>query len=549
MTAPKEKVGLLILAAVLTFLPLVLALMFQIWPPAAMVQETFTINYVALPLMRLTSQPYHLIPVGHFSILLLSYPPSIVAQVIAGTQSQFWQFNLFSLLWYTWTGLLTFGLLCVVAISRLPLAARLGLVLLPSASSILDHSTNLGLFISYDKAEGLLYPLLAFLLLRRLYGQLQVGWGTTILAAIGAACSFDNKWTLSTITIPLFFVAALPTALNLRSIILRTIGFTITFVLTVGVVYLAFFLGRVAYLIWAIQTMVQLYQSDWVAQFAPPIVAEITRFLDLQSFYIGFQIELIATVLSLAVVSVVLVTRRRRWFTIVLLALVPAVLTFGYLFYRRTTQSTVAEFIMFMGFACSIGIGSAAVEAVRRRSSVWRFASLVTLSLVVGAYLVNLASYDELGVLGRIRANSERARAINAIYDAHPELPVHFYLAGLDWQYQSEIFPDAALYMYLQLPGDQPGGYRQTYFPRAQFETVAKGVQPGPQILVVPEAFDIPPALLGIKVVDVFDTTPAFHELRDVSTCQAFQFDEVQDRKHIVNFYMYRTRATVCVVQ
>ncbi|OAI39515.1 hypothetical protein AYO40_05635 [Planctomycetaceae bacterium SCGC AG-212-D15] len=83
---------LLALAAALSYLRLLIALGFGIWPPTAMVHEVSGTNFVAYPLFRIG---FFLIETGHFSILCLNYPASAAVECFLHDASNFTKLRAF----------------------------------------------------------------------------------------------------------------------------------------------------------------------------------------------------------------------------------------------------------------------------------------------------------------------------------------------------------------------------------------------------------------------------------------------------------------------
>lgn len=132
-------------AALVSFFPVIVVLISGIWIPTAMVQETFTTNFMALRLMLDQSSIF--IPVGHAQLLLFSYPSALINHALFKHLPLFDQFQTFGLIWHVWSGAFIFALLMI--------GREFKLLMVPLFPILLLNSSNLGVMISYDRAEVL----------------------------------------------------------------------------------------------------------------------------------------------------------------------------------------------------------------------------------------------------------------------------------------------------------------------------------------------------------------------------------------------------------
>jgi hypothetical protein len=592
------------LAFILTFIPVFLMLLYDIWPPTAMVQETFTLNFSNYSLMRLTSHPYHLVPVGHFQILVLSYPPSAIVDFFFSHLRLFKQFYIFALLFYVWSGLLLIALIAWVMRSSLPFRTKVLLTLLPFGAIAFERGTYLGLHISYDRAEALVYLALAWMILHHVHSEATPSRLTTALVGALAGLAIGIKWTQAVVIVPICLVFGVAWA---RARAAAFGIFVISFVATVTLGYLLYFMFRIEYLIEAFRAMVAVYRSDWLSQPDPDLFRELFH-PGPPSFYVGFQLLLVAFVIGLACLVAVATAGRDRRFKLLLVTLSVPTAALSSLLLKRSSQSTMVEVILFVTFVTVITLEIAAMRMGPVR--------LVRVghALFFAAFALASVFYDGPLQVTRLRANSAAANRLERMIKQHSDRPIVYYLAGETWEYQGIIFPDPALMMHLQYPG--PGralpttrsndpvvdkvlivfqallgrdptaaelaqnvealkqnpehihtmlrtirytaeaqAYRarpigpswmEKYLPTARFTSPAAGLQQARHLAIVPEVLDVP-SEKGLKRVEMSQDFRQALQQRS-KTCDVFQFHETQARRHRVHVFAYQTRVSACAV-
>ena len=592
------------LAVALTFSPVFLVLVFDIWPPTAMVQETFTLNFSNYSLMRLPSHPYHLVPVGHFQILMLSYLPSAIVDVFFSPLRLFRQFSIFALLFYAWSGLLLLALLIGVIRSSLPFRTKALLTLLPFGAIAFERGTYLGLHISYDRAEALLYLALAWTILHHVYRDVDASPVVTALVGVIAGLAVGIKWTQAAVMVPTCLVVGVAWA-RARGRAFAT--FAVAFVATVILGYLLYFMFRVDYLLEAFGTMLNVYRSGWLSQPDHLLFEELLR-PGPRSFYVGFQVLVLAFVIGVIRLMLVAIAARDRRLLALVVTLLLSTAGLTGLLLKRASQSTMLEVILFVTFVTVISLEIATMRAGPK--------GLVQTARVLffAALIFAVVFYDAPLQVRQLRANSATADRLDRMIKQHSDRPVVYYLAGESWEYQTIVFPDPGVMMHLQYPGsgvafpttrsndpvidkvlivfqallgrdptsaevaqnaealrehpehmttmlrtirDTPEAraYRaraigpswmEKYVPTARFTSPSAGLHPARHLAIIPEALDVPQEK-GVRRVEM---SRPFRDAvqRRSKACEVFQFHETQSRRHLLHVFAYETRVSVCAV-
>jgi hypothetical protein len=165
------------------------------------------------------------------------------------------------------------------------------------------------------------------------------------------------------------------------------------------------------------------------------------------------------------------------------------------------------------------------------------------------------AMMHPLAIVDRLASNSAQARTFETLRQAHPELPIVYYMSGYP---QPLIFPSIDTYAHVGLQATPvTAAYVRDVLPRTTFRGPQDGLLDGPQLMVIPEYLDTLPEDPADRVewpdmyrrVDTLTEYPVFSErvARLGSACQVFQF-RGEDSTSLHQIWVYPTRVTACTV-
>ena len=525
------KSAFLPLATLSCFLPFIVLLFSGIWSPTAMVQETFTTNFMWLKLM---TDPFELpisLPVGHAQILLFSYPVTFITDLLFGNRSIFDQFELFGVLWHAWSGLILASAIGISLFLPMRWHERFLLLLLPLSAPLLARSTNLGVFITYDRAQILVAILLAMLLIlwtcHRRAPALVDGFALGAILAYATATKFTFGIALAPLSLVMF--AAAPPRKWLPLVLAGSIGFGACF----GLLVAGFFLLKYSAMTSAFNQLVQYFSGAAVSQHDTTIVEAFRQFLQPRSWYFGLQIALLVSMGALIALLVRGPTAVHRSFV---LGAALALSFYCYVLSRRLAFSSMIDLtilvilISVVSIAILVSIGQ-------------RLASTVLASTLLATMLAAPLLYDFHRAFSIMRDNSQKGRELQGWITA-PNLPMIYYHD--DW-HQRLIFPDPGIMLSTLLP--EPGWVRRpvmsTVVPGRTFIRHPRdGVISGAHMAIIPEF--IPKSAGEPPPIQVFGKFPDFDDLAELSRCKVVEFTAPQ-QWGTAHYYYYSTRVTACI--
>ena len=523
----------LLAAALVCFAPFLLLTTLELWPPVAMVQETFTTNFMWLKLMTdRTGSPISL-PVGHAQILLFSYPVSLLMSAIFSSRSIFDQFQIFGQAWQLWAGII---LMSAIVISlKVPLrpAERWLLLLAPLCVPLLIRSSNLGIVISYDRAEALIVIAMAIPLILWLCHDRIPRIGDAIFCGGVVAFAAATKLTFG-IALVLFLVvmlAASPWRKWPLLILATAVGFCATLAL-LGVGFSAWNRDAMKFVV---DQYIQFFKSPAVIQWDGSIELAFRAFLSPTSWYFSLQVAILATVVAMAGVAVA--RSNRRVLAFVGAASVLAVLE-GFLLSQRLSLSAMFDVASFICLLCIVSI-----SILLNRAQWWLGASVA--AMVAFAFVSAPFFYDFSRGFATMQENTRVGKELQQ-FVTKPNLPMIYYHDG--WM-QPLIFPDPGIMLSTLLPepGDAKRPLMTAILPGRRFDRHPdKGLLPGPQVAIVPEFLPSTPHYS--PPLEVFGKYADFDNLRQAAKCREFQFTEPQPMNS-GHYYYYSTRVTACIVE
>jgi hypothetical protein len=526
-----RTISFVVAAAFASFLPFVVFVASGVWPPAAMPQETFTTNFFAYQAM---SGPVQLfIPVGHAQLLLLSYPVSIVNNVLFGTRSLYEQFSSFAALWYLWSGVLLLLALIATLFTTLRWRERSLLLFIPLATPLLVRSENLGLWISYDRAEELAVLMLAVPLLLWLCHDREIRIRHMALCGGIIAFAVGIKVSFGAILLP-FALVGFALAPQRRWPWLLA-AFCVSFAIVVTAVITGFFLGSAAQWHFFSSEMTNFLGGNGLQQHDGSIVDAFRQFLSPQSWFFSFQIAVVIVAACLLLIALrSRTTQSRLWLGAVTLT----ALGEGLILAKRLTLSGMVDSCLLVAYIGAISI------ALLYRMRAARFAVFATCAMT-GAVLSAPLFYNFQHGFAVMIANGDKARELAAAVE-RPQLPIVYYSDGYR---QQLVFPEPAMMLAVLLPqsrSDRKSAMEAAFPERLFNQHPADGIYKFAHVAVVPEFLKTSPQ--HPQAIRVFGRYSDFDSMLASDHCRRFDFEEPQPARYRSSYYYYPVQVTVCRV-
>ena len=531
-------------ALLLAAQPVLIVTIARIWAPSTMIQEMFS-HAFSTPM--LLEHGTHFVPVGHFFALYVALP-SFVANDLLADRSLFDRAHAFVVAVYVLHGAIL-AVLYFIGLKLTPLLhERLALLLVAFGQGWLMRFTNLRLTVNYDLLINVLCLGLALMFVQRARSRGQPGRSTAITLGLIGGVMLGTKYSLLIILGPFMLLALLPRPLTLGAALRQLAWSGLTVVVTAILLMLAYVHFRVESFTTSVLELLAYHSSPLVRQSTPFMIQELQRWLDPDSYYFGLQ-ALITIWAALLIATGLLVRARRVDALLIVAASVFGAALLAYAFNQRRTGGTTLDISMFL--LLDVAVLATCWRGEPRRHVVPRVA-VGLLSLVA---VLATAMLHPLAIVDRLAANSEQARAFEALRHAHPELPIIYYMSGYP---QPLTFPSIDIYAHVGLQATPvTAAYVRDVLPRTAFRGPADGLLEGPQLMVIPEYVDTLPESPSDRVewpdmyprVATLTEYPAFGG-RVASlglACQVFQFrGEYSSSLHHV--WVYPTRVTACPV-
>jgi len=538
----------LLLGIFVSFYPVIICLVFEIWPPTTMVAEVFGTNYLTYWILKTT---YHMIGAGHAFHLLFAFPANWIVDLAGSDLTNHGKFFLFSMALYGVHGLMVFSILIVAAFASLNWVEKYILLIVPLAPAFLERETNFDLMINYQKGEEVIYLLVAFLLMLWISQNWKYDLVRSALLGVLTATAGCIKFSMLVTVGPFIILLVTPFAGPWNEKHQKQcLMFLTTFCIWFGFLFLAFLSFDLSYVLAFVRDLTQWYTGAWIDQQTPFLLMELERSFSTESYYFG--LGYVGFINAILVISCLL-----KWFKTkdrkLLMLGIAYTIALGCLFYiasRRLSQGTMIEVSLFLFFTSVVMMFYQFRNGMRSFS----FAAFVGI-LVVSGLSVSLGKPGI--ILGRLSENSETALQFEKYLSAYPGNPVVYYMKGLP---QPIIFPSANLIGALTASSNSDvQNIMMRYFPDIKFSNPEDGPILTPHIAVVPEYLDVLKETEEARSewpqmwpkVEVFSPYPDFLKglpFYDEQRCRVFQFKEVQSREHLVYFSVYRTKVTVCVI-
>lgn len=535
-------------AAIACFSPLLITIVFQIWPPTAMVHEVFGINFVGFMILE---YGFHLVETGYCSIVVLNYIASIIVSSLFDHWSLFDRMSVFSIAFYAWHGALTFAVLAVATTDRsLRPMDCWGLLTIPLASSCLERVTCVGLMINYNKGAELAYLISAYLTIRWLAEARSFDRLTPVVMGALSGAFVGTKLAYAAIVAPLLCIIGISwDSREKREAAKNTLLFVSTATIVLAAIAIVFFRFHVDYIPQFVEATSKLYCGGWASQRTPFLFSELSNSHDPHSYY--FSLRLFAGGVTVSfILTCWLGIKLRSW----RIALLVGAQTLGFatlalLLWRRASQGTMIDVTNYLAFC-----GAVNSAAITRHCSRLRWC-LPVFTLVT--FVIGVAAADPFTMVGRLRHNSREARAIQNIISHRSSLPIVFYMAGLP---QSLLFPSAEQIMLYELSSaSDPSRCLREFCPRLQTAHPGNGLINEAHIAIIPEYIDSIPRTEGVlrewpsiwPAVQVLSEYPELVKgLQDRSEESIHsQFTEVQPRTHLLYYHCHPTQVHTYVVR
>jgi hypothetical protein len=533
------NVSLFAVACIVCFASLIIVLAFNIWAPAAMVHETFGVHYTAYLML---SQTYYFVRNAHFFTLLYTFLPNFVVHSVFASATEFAKFQLYSLAIYFINGLVLAAILARVIFSRLPRFEKALILIVAGSPTIIVSKIVNPLTINYQMLE-----IVIFVVMTRGFMLIVTGlwmpsrWHAVVYGAC-AAVAVGTKLSLVVICVPFLLVLSTYRS-GYRSLWMAALAFLISGTVTGGCLLIVYLQLHLDYVLPFVRDLLTLSTDpSWLDQDVPALTYELTHWVGPSAILFGFWILVLTWGLSVAcAVWATIRLRRRAYFPMVLLSVGVAVFV-GYVVVRRTAPHSIYDAVMYTVFDAAI-----LASLTLRRLHSWTLASAILAGLLLAwaePLLVDNPIPQKISGLTRV---SEGSRAIAGLMDAHPDLPIVYYVPDIR---ESLIFP--SVHLYPVASGDRDPlerVYMATYQPRASFRTPSSGVLQEPHVMVVPEYVPAGLDSSNPQSFDVFRTFAPFSQAESdpSNECQRFAFAAFWSNLDL-QFATRPTTVTVCVI-
>jgi len=536
----------LIPASLISFFPLLLIAIFDVWPPLSMVSEVFGKNYVMLPVMWFS---YLIAETGHAFLLLFTYFPSFLAHFVFPLSSEFQRQLYFSILFYLLHGGTVLAILIMVCGSNLPMLAKVTLFFVPYASFFLERETHLGLFINYNRGPEIFYLVTAFLLMRWFSERPDAKSRNAAAPILGVftAIVVGTKFSYAVIMAPTLVLLAIEFNADRRTLYGQIRTYVAYLVGAMAMLLSAFLLFKFKNLPLLGIDLASLYTGPWLQQNTPFLDSELSKILQRESFYYSLHILLFLWIALVLVVGVLALVRRDAR----VLSFIGVQLLAGFAFWNmyqvRKAQGTMIDISQFAVFG-SVVLTFLAGHLYRLRKT-----ALCAIATICGSFIVGLVDASPGKLIDALTYNSRLAEKFNSHVHGKVAVPVVYYMSGTP---QPLLFP--SVLFAATVPAATPE-YMSRYFPGVHSREPGKGRIEGPHIAVIPEYLDrMPVTEATIKewpavwpIVNVFDSYPELRSqlLHEDHGCDVFQFREIRDHPSYLYHSFYPTRVTVCAIR
>jgi hypothetical protein len=521
--------ALLIVAVTAALIPLWFIVGFELWWPATIGRENYSLYVTAFPMME---HGYFFARNAFLFSLLFAYPATLIDDLFFKIFPDFTEFNKFGAFGVTMYVLYAIAIIavCSRAIFSKHLLAGEKLMLLWVAFGYQPLTLLIRNFteINYHMLEAILYTSCAGMTIRWLWTDEAPKRSTVWIAGAAAALAIGAKLTFAVTMAPFFLIVCVAIPGSWRGRI-RSLGeFCLSAVLCGSVLLLAYLEFHITYVRRFLRDLAGLNTSGgWLVQHVDAVASGLREGFTTGSIMYGFCMSgaiLIGTALIAFAMCGRLPTRCRLFVSVSVIVL----LFFVAFAYLRMASNTFADFTLWILFDLAI-----LASMIMRLSAFHRIALVETAGLL---YVCAVTTYyTALGLPESVafwKSQSESGRAIDALIEQRSVLPIIYYLPdnpGLAYQF---VFPSVDLIPVLS--GDrQPieDLYMRHVRPRVSFAAAGNGLRAGAQIAVIPEKID------GVELSDL---SPEFRQFLTSPNCSAINWGD--------GIFRGRSRVTVCVV-
>lgn len=512
------------IAVVLAIIPLGVILWLDLWPPATIGQENYTLFVTAFSMMR---HGYFFARNAFSFSLAYAYPATVINYAFFHLFPGFTPFQRFGAFGLTAHALCAISIIAACGRTMLQRHLLTGEKLMiiwlafgyQPLSLLIRNFTEL----NYHMLEALIYVICADMTIRWLWHDKAPSRSTIWLAGALSAFAIGTKLTFAVAMAPYFALLCLAAPVSWRAV-LRSVGeFCLAATVSGAILLLAYLEFHIEYVPQFLHDLVALNtDSGWLVQRVPALVDGLRNFYERGSVMHGFSMLLLLFA-GVALMVLVLWPRlpaRCRLFVAVNSAVFPFFLTFAYL---RVASNTFVDFVIWMTF-----------ELVILTSMIIRLSAFRWIVLAQTAFLAWVCSatiyYTNLGLPEAIaywKSQGDAGRAIDAMIERDTTLTIVYYMPeqGVDASFR---FPSVDITPFMS--GDRRDIGRLYTRPRASFASVSGSPLKGRQVAVLAEKIS------GIEMPHV---SPALRDFFSSPHCSPIDWGDS------VRGY---SRVTVCVV-
>jgi hypothetical protein len=522
--------ALLTIAIIVVIGPLTFILANDIWWPAAMGRENYSLFFTAYTMME---NGYFFARNAFFYNLFLAYPATVINSLIFKLfpqVSDFERFGAFGITMYV-----IYAVAVIVVCARVILSKSLlfgeKVMLLWVALGCVPLTFLLRNFadINYHLVEALLYTVCADMTIRWLWSNEPPKRSTIWIAGGLVAFAVGVKLTFVVTMAPYFLFFCLTVPGDWRQWIRPAAEFCLSGAICGAIMLLAYLHFHVQYVSRFFHDLTSLNtDSGWLVQHIDALEEGLRHGLEPGSVVFGFCVLFV--VLFCTALTVLFmrdrVNMRGRLF---ILASVNIGLFFILFTYLRLAANTFTDFITWMLFVLAV------MTSMLMRRSQFRWAPILQTAVLFYACAVN-THYLRLGLPEAIKfwkSQGDAGEAVGALIEQDPMLPIVYYLADNPGMIYKYVFPNPDLITVFS--GDRKpieDLYMKYARPRVSFAMAGIGIREGAQIAVVPEK---------ISGVELTDLASDFRQSLSSPNCSSVNWGDDGIRG--------RSRVTVCLLR
>jgi hypothetical protein len=513
-----------------TLIPLGVILGFGLWPPVTMNQESYTLFATAFPMME---HGYYFARNAFLFTLAFAYPATIINDLFFKVFPNFSEFERFGAFGLTLHAIYAISIAVVcgrVIFSRFLIFGEKLMILWVAIGyqtlTLLVHNFT---EMNYHMLEALLYVACADMTIRWLWTDEAPKRSTAWITGGLAALAIGTKLTFAITMAPFFLIVCLAIPGTWREWF-RSLGeFCLSAVLCGSVLLLAYLEFHIEYVPLLLRDLAGLNtNSGWLIQHVDSIASGLRHGFTIGSIMYGFSI---LCVMLLCTATAALAVRARiparcRLFAFVSIGVF---LFFVPFVYFRLASNTITDVVLWMLFDLAI------LASMIMRLSAFRWIAIVETACLLWLSATNMY-YAGSGLSGATtfwKSQTDAARAIDALIEQRPELPIIYYVPDDPAGIYRLGFPSVDLIPLLSGERrDIENLYLRYARPRVSFAAVGSGLREGEQIAVIPEK---------VSGVEMPGLSPEFRQSLTSPNCSAVNWGDDGPRG--------RSRVMVCVVK